>query len=68
IASLIKGRVYLNLARELKRDIIGRIMVILKIFANHAGSREALLQIELAKEIMDWKNTERKYVRPITRM
>lgn len=40
---------FINLARELRRDIVDRILVILEIFANHAGSREALLQIELAR-------------------
>ncbi|MEM4490697.1 MAG: GTPase HflX, partial [Desulfurococcaceae archaeon] len=45
----LKPSQFINLARELKRDIADRIMVILEIFANHAGSREALLQIELAR-------------------
>lgn len=39
----------INLARELKKEVVDRILIILEIFADHAGSREALLQIELAK-------------------
>lgn len=40
---------FINLVREIKREVVDRIMVILEIFADHAGSREALLQIELAR-------------------
>ncbi|ADV65557.1 GTPase HflX [Desulfurococcus mucosus] len=38
-----------NLARELKRDVVDRVMLILEIFAEHAGSKEAKMQIELAR-------------------
>lgn len=39
----------INLLRFLKRDVIDRMMLILEIFAEHAGSKEAVLQIELAR-------------------
>jgi len=39
----------INLVREIKRDVIDRVLLILEIFAIHAGSREALLQIEHAR-------------------
>jgi GTP-binding protein HflX len=35
--------------RETRKEIIDRILLILEIFAEHAGSREAKLQIELAR-------------------
>ncbi len=38
-----------NLMRELKVDVIDKIMLILEIFALHAGSKEAKLQIEMAR-------------------
>ena len=49
IMDKLKPSQFINLARELKRDLIDRILLILEIFASHAGSREALLQIELAR-------------------
>lgn len=45
----LKPSQLVNLAREIKREVVDRILVILEIFASHAGSREALLQIELAR-------------------
>lgn len=54
----LKPPQFINLVRELKRDVVDRILVILEIFANHAGSREALLQIELARL---------KYTLPLTK-
>lgn len=45
----LKPTQLINLVRELKRDVVDRILLILEIFASHAGSREALLQIELAR-------------------
>ncbi|MEM2024681.1 MAG: GTPase HflX [Desulfurococcaceae archaeon] len=45
----LKPAQYVNLTRELKREVLDRIFVILEIFATHAGSQEALLQIELAR-------------------
>jgi len=38
-----------NLQEELGIDVIDRFQLILEIFAKHAGSKEAKLQIELAK-------------------
>lgn len=40
---------YINLIKELRKNVIDRVMLILEIFAQHAGSKEALLQIELAR-------------------
>ena len=42
-------RQVVNLMRELKVDVIDKIMLILEIFALHAGSKEAKLQIEMAR-------------------
>ncbi len=39
----------LNLKEKLRVEVIDRFQLILEIFAKHAGSREAKLQIELAK-------------------
>jgi GTP-binding protein HflX len=49
IMDRLKPSQLVNIAREIKREVVDRIMLILEIFANHAGSREALLQIELAR-------------------
>lgn len=49
VMDALKPSQLVNLARSLKRDVVDRIMVILEIFASHAGSREAQLQIELAR-------------------
>jgi len=38
-----------NLMRELKKDVEDRVILILEVFAEHAGSREAQMQIELAR-------------------
>jgi len=38
-----------NLMREVKKEVIDRILLILEIFELHAGSLEAKLQIELAR-------------------
>jgi GTP-binding protein HflX len=45
----LKPSQFVNIAREIKRDVVDRILLILEIFASHAGSREALLQVELAR-------------------
>lgn len=45
----LKPTQLINLVRELKKEVIDRILLILEIFADHAGSREALLQVELAR-------------------
>lgn len=45
----LKPTQIINLVRELRKDVIDRSMLILEIFANHAGSLEAKLQIELAQ-------------------
>ena len=44
-----RPRHIINLMRELKCEVIDRVELILNIFALHAGSMEAKLQIELAK-------------------
>ncbi len=49
IMDLLKPRHFINLYRILRREVIDRMQLILEIFALHAGSREALLQIELAR-------------------
>ena len=38
-----------NILREVKTEVVDRVLLILEVFAQHAGSREALLQIELAR-------------------
>lgn len=45
----LKPSQLVNLMRELKREVEDRTLLILEIFALHAGSREAQLQIELAR-------------------
>ncbi|MEZ0394379.1 MAG: GTPase HflX [Desulfurococcaceae archaeon] len=49
VLDALKPRQIVNLARELRAEVIDRAMLILEIFALHAGSREALLQVELAR-------------------
>ncbi len=49
IMDYVKPRQMVNLLKETRRDIIDRVLLILEIFAEHAGSREAKLQIELAR-------------------
>lgn len=45
----LKPRYIINLYRELRKEVVDRVQLILKIFADHAGSKEARLQIELAR-------------------
>ena len=45
----VKPRQIVNLMRELKVEVLDKIQLILEIFAQHAGSKEAKLQIEMAK-------------------
>ncbi len=49
IMDRVKPRQIVNLYRELRMEVIDRSLLILEIFAEHAGSREAKLQIELAR-------------------
>ncbi len=49
IMDRLKPRQIINLYRELGIEVLDRILLILEIFAEHAGSREAKLQIELAR-------------------
>ena len=49
IYDLVKPRQIINLAKELRVEIWDRTRLILEIFSIHAGSKEAKLQIELAK-------------------
>ncbi|MET1160232.1 MAG: GTPase HflX [Thermoprotei archaeon] len=45
----LKPTQLINLVRETGKEVIDRVLLILEIFDRHAGSREAKLQIELAK-------------------
>ena len=45
----LKPRHIVNLVKKFKVDVIDKITLILEIFALHAGSKEAKLQIEMAK-------------------
>ncbi len=45
----LKPRQVTCLVKELKVDVVDKVMMILEIFQQHAGSKEALLQIEMAR-------------------
>lgn len=49
VMDLLKPRQYFNLLKELRANVLDRMHIILEIFVQHAGSREAQIQIELAK-------------------
>ncbi|BCU70599.1 GTPase HflX [Stygiolobus caldivivus] len=50
IFDLLKSRHFIGLYKELpSKKILDKVMLLLEIFALHAGSKEAKLQIELAK-------------------
>ena len=50
IFDILKPRHFINLRKELNGiDIIDKILLLLEIFALHAGSKEAKMQIELAR-------------------
>jgi len=49
VFDMLKPRQVIGLMRELKLDVIDKVQLILEIFALHAGSKEAKLQIELAR-------------------
>ncbi len=49
IMDIVKPRHVVNLYQETRSNIVDRVQLILEIFALHAGSREAKLQIELAR-------------------
>ncbi len=49
VMDLLKPKQYFNLIKELRANVLDRMHVILEIFVQHAGSREAQIQIELAK-------------------
>jgi len=49
ILDLLKPRQIVELYRLFRKEIVDRLELILKIFALHAGSKEAKLQIELAR-------------------
>ncbi len=49
IMDILKPRHFIQLYRELGIEVKDRMQLILEIFALHAGSKEALLQIELAE-------------------
>ncbi|WP_338600018.1 GTPase HflX [Sulfolobus tengchongensis] len=46
----LKPRHFINLRKELKgKEVLDKILLLLEIFALHAGSKEAKMQIELAR-------------------
>ena len=45
----MKPREYFKIVKKTRREVIDRTLLLLEIFALHAGSKEAKLQIELAK-------------------
>jgi GTP-binding protein HflX len=45
----LKPRHVTCLMKELNVDVVDKVMMILNVFQQHAGSREALLQIEIAR-------------------
>ncbi|EZQ03031.1 GTPase HflX [Candidatus Acidianus copahuensis] len=50
IFDLLKPRHFINLQKDLRdKKILDKLLLLLEIFALHAGSKEAQLQIELAK-------------------
>ena len=50
VFDLLKSRHFINLNKELLgKKILDKVLLLLEIFALHAGSKEAKLQIELAK-------------------
>jgi len=50
VFTLLKPRHFINLGKKLpNKKVIDKLLLLLEIFALHAGSKEAKLQIELAK-------------------
>jgi GTP-binding protein HflX len=50
IFDLVKSRQFIGLYREIpSKKVLDKVLLLLEIFALHAGSKEAKLQIELAK-------------------
>ncbi len=49
IMDQLKPSQTINIARETGKEVIDRVLLILEIFSQHAGSLEARLQIELAQ-------------------
>ncbi|MEM2005307.1 MAG: GTPase HflX [Zestosphaera sp.] len=49
IYEVLHPRQVVNLTRELRLEVKDKILTVLEIFAEHAGSREAKLQIEMAE-------------------
>jgi GTP-binding protein HflX len=49
IYEVLHPRQVVNLVKELKVSVRDKILMVLEIFANHAGSKEAKLQIEMAE-------------------
>ena len=45
----MKPREYFRIVKKTRREVIDRTLLLLEIFALHAGSKEAKLQIELAR-------------------
>lgn len=49
IYDLLKPRQFSNLMRELGVEVLDKVLLLLNVFALHSGSKEAELQIELAR-------------------
>lgn len=49
IYEVLHPRQVVNLVKELRINVRDKILMVLEIFANHAGSKEAKLQIEMAE-------------------
>jgi len=49
IMDRVKPAQIVNLMREVRKEVIDRVLLILEVFEHHAGSLEAKLQIELAR-------------------
>lgn len=49
IYDVLHPRQVVNLIKELKLEVRDKILMVLEIFADHAGSKEAKLQIEMAE-------------------
>ncbi|MEO3992806.1 MAG: GTPase HflX [Desulfurococcaceae archaeon TW002] len=49
IYEVLHPRQVVNLIKELKLEVRDKILMVLEIFADHAGSKEAKLQIEMAE-------------------
>ncbi|WP_440060110.1 GTPase HflX [Thermogladius sp. 4427co] len=49
VMDILKPSQVTNILRKVNTEVVDRVLLILEVFVLHAGSREALLQIELAR-------------------